>query len=346
MTERSHEQILRYATEILHKLTVTNQFEEVLHLVVDRTVRLTHCQTCALVLVDPRTEYLQIDNYHGLSLTFCNAFRRRIATASVGRLLWTGNPIVLGGTEADASLAQELRLEHPFVSCACVQIAVDQHALGYLHVDSTLQDAFDDCDLAVLKLLADISGLAIVKSRMFEENLRLERVDRETALEKYHPFLERLDSALARGDQLGKNFSLLLLDVDNFKNIVNTFGYDASRQFLRELGALVKRALRPIDSAGRYGIDEIILLMEDAALDAALTLAKNICEAVAEAPFNDSRIASTVSIGAASYPENGTTRDSLILAAKKALFEAQRAGRNSVFAFRSERTEEMGIPLL
>jgi len=346
MTEHSQEQILHYAAEILHKLTLTNQFEEVLHLVVDRTVRLTHCQTCALVLVDPRTEYLQIDNYHGLSLTFCNEFRRKIATSSIGRLLWTGNPILLTGLEADRSLAEELQLQHPFVSCACVQVAVDQHALGYLHVDSRQLEAFTEGDLALLRLLADLAALAIVKSRLFEENLRLERVDRETLLEKYPPFLERLDNAVARGHQLGENFSLLLLDVDNFKDIVNTFGYDTSRRFLKELSALVKGNIRPIDSAGRYGIDEIILLLEDASLEAAITLAKKIRESIARVTFSDPRIGSTVSIGAASFPENGRSRDELILAAKTALFEAQRRGRDSVYAFRGEHVQEMGTPAL
>jgi len=346
MSDLTGEQSFRFISEILHTIASTNRHEEILHRVVDRTVRLTHCQTCAVVLVDPKTEFLRIDNYHGLSHTFCNAFRRQIATAAVGELLWTGIPIVLTGEETDRRLADAIMLEHPFASCACVQIAVDQRTLGYLHVDSRQENAFTEADIRVLKTLADIAGVGIVKSRMFEENLRLERVDRETGLDKYAPLLEKFDAALARAEELGETFAVLLLDVDNFKDIVNTFGYDASRQILLKLGDLVKGMLRPIDSAGRFGFDEIIVVIGNTGLEAALNLATTLRQTIDREPFTPMHIRSTVSIGVASYPENGITREELILTAKQALFEAQRSGRNSVIAVRHDLyvKEEKTVP--
>ena len=340
MTDIETDQFSRYLADIVHTLSAKSQYEEVLHLIVDRTFRLTHCQTCAIALIDPKTEYLQIDNYHGLSLTFCNAFRKRIAAKAIGRLLWTGTPILLTGHEADRSLAEEIQLEHPFKSCVCLQIAVHQRTLGYLHVDSTKEDAFSEGAVRFLLICADIAGAAILKSRLLDENLRLEVVDRETGLYKYPPFVEKLEAALVRGEQLGGQFSLLLLDVDNFKDIVNTFGYDASRQVLKELGDRVKAMLRPIDCACRYGFDEIALLIENTDLKGALASANTLRKAIAEGPFTSRRITSTVSIGVATSPTNGTTCEALIVAAKKAVFEAQRSGRDTVFAFEGEHAGE------
>lgn len=340
MREIDTDQFSRYLADILQALNTKRQYEEVLHLIVDRTFRLTHCQTCAIALIDPKTEYLQIDNYHGLSLSFCNAFRKHIAAKAIGQLLWTGTPIHLRGHEPDRSLAEEIRLEHPFVSCVCLQIAAHQRTLGYLHVDSAEEDAFSDQVVRFLTMCASIAGTAILKSRLLDENLRLERVDHETGLNKYPPFVERLEAALVRVEQLGEECSLLLLDVDNFKDIVNTFGYDASRQVLKELGDRLKAILRPIDCACRFGFDEIALLVENTDLTGALVSANRLRHSIAEETFTPRHITSTVSIGVATSPTDGRTCEALIVAAKKALFEAQRAGRNKVFAFQGEHAEE------
>ena len=333
MSAPPNELCFRYLSEILHAMKTTHQHEEVLHLIVDRLVRLYRCQTCAIVLIDPKTEYLHIDNWQGLSLTFCNQFRKRIATASIGRLLWTGAPVLITGLESDSTATAEFRLEHPFASSVCTQIAVDHRTLGYLHVDSTAPNAFGEVDVQMLQLFSDLAGLAINKSRLHEENLRLERIDRESGLEKYPPFLERLNAAASRASELGESYAVIILDVDNFKDTANTFGYEASRELLKQIGQLVKNTVRPIDAAGRYGFDEFIIMLENTDMEGALGFARGLLKQVENQRFTSQDIRSTVSAGVAAYPQNGRTNEDLLLAAKNGLFEAQRAGRNKVYAF-------------
>jgi diguanylate cyclase (GGDEF)-like protein len=330
------EQCYRYFAEIIRTLKNTNQYEGVLSLIVDRIVRATGCQTCAVVLIDPQTEYLHIDNAHNLSLTFCNAFRRHIATAAVGELLWTGKPLVIPESSLTPSLAAEVQLEHAFASCICVQIAVDQQTLGYLHVDSLTPSAFGPANTEQLQMFADIAGLALAKARLHEENLRLDRVDRETGVEKYVPFLERLRAGMGRAEEFSENFAVMILDIDNFKNTVNTYGYDTSRVLLKEMGALVKSSLRPIDAAGRYGFDEFIVMLANTGLEGGIEFANRLRLLIAAQHFTQHALISTVSIGVAAFPRNGTSPDALILTAKNALFEAQRSGRNVVFSYKSE----------
>lgn len=329
-------QCFRYLADILHTLSATNQHERILHFVVDRIARLTKCQTCAIILIDPKTEYLTIENWHGLSLTFCNEFRRRIATAAVGNLLWTGTPLVIPDSAANPDTARDLQLEYPFRSCVCVQISLDHRTLGYLHVDSTEPGSLTQDHAGILGLFADIVALALNKSRLFEENLRLERIDKETGVEKYLPLLERIQSAVTRAQEFGEHFGVLLLDVDNFKEIVKTYGYDTSRELLLSMAGVLRMDLRPIDAIGRYGFDEFIILLEKTELPALVTRARSIRESVARRTYTAGEIHSTVSIGVASFPRNGTTADDLILTAKKGLFEAQRSGGNEVCSFEGE----------
>jgi diguanylate cyclase (GGDEF)-like protein len=325
-------QCFRYLSEILHTLASTNQHERVLHFVVDRIVRLTQCQTCAIVLIDPKTEYLTIQNWHGLSLTFCNEFRRRIATATIGNLLWTGRPLVISDSAAEPATANEVQLEHPFRSCACVQISLDHRTLGYLHVDSGEPGALTSDHLEMLGLFADVVALAVNKSRLFEENLRLERIDKETGVDKYLPMLERIQGAVTRAKEREEHFGVLLLDVDNFKEIVKTYGYERSRDLLRTMAEVLRADLRPIDAVGRYGFDEFILLLENADPPAVVARARALHESVALHRYTGESIHSTVSVGVATYPRDGDSAEDLILTAKRALFEAQRSGGNTVSA--------------
>ncbi len=338
------EQCFRFIADLLASVRSTNQSEKVLSLTVDRLVRMYRCRSCAIVLIDPSTEYLTIESSEGISLTFSKSFRRMIATEAVGRLIWTGRPVLIRDADADPGLSRQMQMEHPFRSCVAVQISVDERPLGYLFMDSDRGDAFEETDAQKLQVFADIVGIAIIKDRLFEENLRLERVDKETGLEKYLPFLEKLGSSVARAQEVHGRVAVVLLDVDNFKQIVNTFGYDRSRQLLREMADLVQTRTHAPDSAARYGFDEFVLLLENTDLDVALDRANSLREELAAHPYTAAGVRSTVSMGVASFPQNGVSPEDLLTTARRALYEAQRAGRNTVHHFTREWYARETVP--
>ena len=74
--------ILYSLADILHLTTFTSQYQKVLHSLVEKVVRLFNCQTYAVVLIDRKTEYLSIENYYGISYTYCEAYRRKLATGT------------------------------------------------------------------------------------------------------------------------------------------------------------------------------------------------------------------------------------------------------------------------
>jgi len=333
MTDLPDHACFRFIAELLRTAKSTNQHEKVLHLVTDRIGRLYGCQCCAVILIDPGTEYLSIENSTGLSLTFCNAYRRMIATEAAGKLIWTGTPVLVADAARESELAAQLQLERPFGSCGCVPISVDERPLGYLHAESARAGAFGENDLQVLQLFADIAGLSVVKSRMFEEHLHLERVDRETGLDKYLVFLEKLTEGVARSREFHEPCALALLDIDNFKTIMRTYGYTASRELLHEMGDALKQALRTVDAGGRYGFDEFVLFFCNTDLQGAVDFARELLERIAARTFTQYGIQTTVSVGISAYPHNATTAEDLLTTAKRGLFEAQRAGRNRLHYF-------------
>jgi diguanylate cyclase (GGDEF)-like protein len=317
--------------DLLALLASTNCHEEVFSVLLDRLVHLYRAQACAVILIDPRTEYLSIENSYGLSHTFCKGYRRPLATAAVGRLLWTGAPIVIADARMQEELADEVRLEFPFASSLCVQIAVDHRTVGYLHIETADLYPFGEDDVRLLGGFANLAGLALFKSHLSEENLRLDRIDRETGVEKYLPFLERLRVELERARITREHVAVLLLDVDNFKSLSNTYGYDASRALLRALAGAVATIVRPIDALARYGPDEFIVLLAGTTLHDASLVADRICRTIHDAEWTAYGIRTSVSVGLATFPEGGDDLEDLVRQAKNAVFEAQRAGRNSVY---------------
>jgi diguanylate cyclase (GGDEF)-like protein len=127
--------------------------------------------------------------------------------------------------------------------------------------------------------------------------------------------------------------SILMLDVDSFKQQNDAFGHEGGDAVLRELGALLKGNLRKEDIPCRYGGEEFVLVLPDASIEGAARRAEQMREAVRRLriPFGDRVIGPiTVSIGAAAFPDHAQDGHALLHAADAALYQAKRDGRDRV----------------
>jgi diguanylate cyclase (GGDEF)-like protein len=237
-------------------------------------------------------------------------------------------------------LSDEVRLEYPFGSAVCIQISADHRSLGYLHIDTPVNEAFTQADVKILQTFTDFAAVALQTSKLFEDNLRLDRIDHETELEKYAPFLERVREEIERSKALSENFSIMILDVDNFKHIASTYGYNSSREMLKQLAALIRNRLRNIDAIGRHGFDEFIVLRSNSDRVEGVLFADELRELINRTSFTNHGIQTSVSVGVAVYPRHAGTVDGLLLSVKEALFDAQREGRNRVTLFGREQIAE------
>jgi len=157
--------------------------------------------------------------------------------------------------------------------------------------------------------------------------------DSLTGLANYREFHRHLAEEAERSQRYGRSFSLLMLDIDHFKTINDTFGHLAGDKALRALAALIRGEVRPTDLVARYGGEEFALVLPETAGPGALTLAERLRVRVAGhavALTADQTISLTVSIGLASYPEDKDSVQTLVSAADQALYIAKSAGRNRV----------------
>lgn len=141
---------------------------------------------------------------------------------------------------------------------------------------------------------------------------------------------ERMTEVMARANRLGEKLYVMSVDIDHFKAVNDVHGHAAGDRFLVEIAARIKSCVRDYDTVARIGGDEFMLLVSGVALDEGIEpLARRILEVARRpCPIDQAVLTPGLSIGISEFPRHGSTKDALMLASDRALYEAKRAGRN------------------
>jgi len=169
-------------------------------------------------------------------------------------------------------------------------------------------------------------------------NLMAERLESDSLTGVYsrQEFERRLRNETVRAKRYGHEFSLLMLDLDHFKQVNDTYGHPGGDAALRAFAERVQRALRASDSIARYGGEEFAVIMPETGVDAARNVAERIRAGLASLPLlsiNGRELMMTVSAGIATFPRDAGTEDDLIAAADHALYAAKVSGRDQVVSY-------------
>lgn len=217
-------------------------------------------------------------------------------------------------------------------SFGIVPLSRDDRVLGAIVVASpsvggVLQDETRNIDL-----LGAVATTSLEMVWDLEETSKRANTDALTGIANRRFFEERLEQALNESDRFGVSVSLLVVDLDHFKRVNDTWGHEAGDLVLRKVSRLLSERVRTVDTVARYGGEEITILLPQTAMAGAVELADRLRRALAAKTiaFQGTEITVTASIGVASYPEAAGSRDALFPAADRALYEAKHSGRNCV----------------
>lgn len=198
---------------------------------------------------------------------------------------------------------------------------------------------------ALAAQLAPVLLVAYVTT-MFSADIRfglnkaklLSETDELTSLYNTRGFAIVADRLFGQAARYKRAISLLMIDSDNLKHVNDTYGHEAGNKLLRQLAERIQAELRYTDVPARYGGDEFVVLLPETPSQGAADVAERIRDSMAGKPlvFDGQSVKSTVSIGVASFPEDGHTMDALIARADRALYKAKNNGRNCVVCFTSE----------
>jgi diguanylate cyclase (GGDEF)-like protein len=188
-------------------------------------------------------------------------------------------------------------------------------------------------NITALVLLAYVAMvIAREQRRARDAAIRLSTIDPLTGLFNRTFFFAAVEREIARSARSGRGFCLLMMDLDELKQINDRHGHFFGDRVLGGVGEVIRSGGRRIDTAARYGGDEFVVLLPETDPTGAFVLAEKIRQEVAElrVPISGSAIQPSVSIGVVSYPEDGRTTDELLITADSSMYRSKRAGKNRV----------------
>ena len=178
-------------------------------------------------------------------------------------------------------------------------------------------------------------NICVERINLYNKFQQLSVYDSLTKTTNRRYFMKRYSEEFSRAKKFGLKFSLLMLDIDHFKKVNDTYGHLVGDVVLKKAAKLIKQNIREIDSVGRFGGEEFIVLLPETDRAGAIIMAERIRNKISFYKLEafDETMYVTVSIGVSSYPKNAFHYDVLLEVADKALYKAQKEGRNRVCWF-------------
>ena len=232
--------------------------------------------------------------------------------------------------------SQRAYAEHYKTSnCIIAPLICQERVVGVLNLaDKTEGDGFVREDIALIELFSQLVGASIGNIKLFEKTQHQATTDGLTGLANHKMFYEVLEKELWRSRRYGGQISLIMIDIDNFKKINDSYGHRAGDKIILEISRRIKACIRQIDTAARYGGDEFAVILPNTALADATVVAERMVNVVSSSPmaWKKEQIPLSISVGVGQYdaqcsPEDITSRSD------QALYRAKQAGKNTFRIF-------------
>jgi diguanylate cyclase (GGDEF)-like protein len=212
-------------------------------------------------------------------------------------------------------------------------LAVEGGIIGCISLNSDQPNAFDAQDLQFFSVIGYQMAATLKHFQRFSSIKSIAIYDTLTNLYNRRYFEDRIRGESQKAFFSGSSLSLVMVDIDHFKKVNDTFGHTEGDRVLYEIASLLKTSVRKKDTVARYGGEEFILILPEAGLEEASMIAERIRRLVESTSFEVEQIHMnlTVSLGISNFPSHrAKSKEELVKMADQALYDAKRGGRNRV----------------
>ncbi|MGH7789756.1 MAG: diguanylate cyclase [Candidatus Binatia bacterium] len=304
-------------------------------------------QSAALLLYDPDGRGLVFSASRQLQAGVIDGVRIPTGVGIAGWVARQRQALRLDDASADPRYNRAIEAFTKFRprSMLCVPVVSRNVLLGVIQVMNRLDgQPFDDHQFQLVQILADHAAIAMQNAALYRQAQVAAVTDDLTGLGNSRQLSHQLPELIAAGRQL----TLLVLDFDNFKQVVDRYGHLIGSQTIAFLGRLIAQQLRPGDLASRFGGDEFAIILPNSSVAAACDVAEQIRAAIAAAQCLDSGdvdiSAVTASVGIAVFPDHAQDANALLRLADQAMYAVKRARKNGVGVAGSGFAQELREP--
>jgi diguanylate cyclase (GGDEF)-like protein len=331
--EKEQRELAEAYRDVMVALTSTLEFDKVLDLIMDNIHKLLPFGMTNLVLIDPDGigRVARCIGYEDKSVfewvKTVEFHMDEVATYQM--MMKTGKPLIVADTHnADFWLYKQDTI-HSYMGAP---IQIKGHTLGFINQDHTDPNFYSQEQAERLQTFADLAAIALENARLFKLTEEMAIGDELTGLFNRGHFFQLITNEVQRSIRFHLPCSLIIFDIDNFKDINDLYGHPFGDQVLKCVAKTLLESVRTIDICGRYGGDEFCVLLPDTNLDGAKNLSERVLETFRRLKVIDNNLTSkfTASFGIGELDIATQTVDDLLSHADYALYQAKQRGRHRV----------------
>jgi len=341
--------IFSVVTEFNDAIGAQLEAPELYRTILLKAAEVLKAEQASLMTYDESSGDLAIKFVKGLNEKIVQNLRLRPGEGIAGYVFETGKPLLVDDIDADSRFETRQRARYRTKSLMSMPLKVHHRKIGVLNVaDKAGGDSFNEKDLKLFESIAGHAAVALERTgfyRMSEDLRKISLTDSLTELYNRRFFQDRMNEEIERARRHSHPVSLIMLDIDDFKNYNDTYGHLAGDEALRLTASIIKSSVRNIDLVVRYGGEEFAVILPLTETVAARDIAERIRTGVSGRFFPDDSMRTsvrlTVSLGIASFPIHAGNMIELVGNADKALYLAKVSGKNKVRFFSSSDGPQM-----
>ncbi|MBI5542373.1 MAG: diguanylate cyclase [Deltaproteobacteria bacterium] len=325
--------------DIARSLNSTLALPEILSMVTEMVGVTVGVDQFAVMLVDETGSELQVAASFGYSTRSLADFRLPVGSGASGLAAKTREAVYVPDLKNDPRYLQGPHDPAGESSLLAVPMFCKEKLVGALNFVRFKKRGFSDNDIVLLQLVATQAAMAIVNARLYTETLELTHIDPLTGLFNRRKLFNHLEMEVARSQRFESHLSVVMIDIDHFKNLNDTCGHRAGDTVLRRVAELLHGTVRKVDTVARYGGEEFMVLLPRSDRVEGLEVAEKLRRAIEQTSFEQGATQPggrvTISVGVATFPEDAETLERLVDAVDSALYASKRGGRNRVTPYQS-----------
>jgi diguanylate cyclase (GGDEF)-like protein len=316
-------------------LSATLDMEELFRLALHLIGRSLHVDAYALMLLDELGKRLVVKAAFGLPVDREAGLTIQVGEGVSGLVAQTSQPMLVADVSTEPRFSEESVFWQQHGAFICVPLRIKgRGVIGVLSAQKPDPYGFGQADLDLFYAVANQVATALENAQLYERTRELTTRDDLTGLFNRRHFFDHLEKEVQRARRYQRVFSLLMLDLDDFKHYNDTHGHLKGDEALKEVARLLQASTRRADLVARFGGEEFVVLLPEIGKPRGLVVAEKIRAAVEQYPFAggntqpDGKV--TVTVGLATYPEDSEEGVHLVDLADRAMYVGKQQGGNRV----------------
>ncbi len=334
--------------ELSQVISANLNLEEMYPAIFQAVSKMMRTEFFSIALVDRENgvirDVFMIDREQPVELGF-----RGINEGLFAQVIKDGKPRIYNSFDASAIadsgavLIGDMEEDEISQSLLIVPLKTSAGTLGVLSAQSYTPDMYTSEDLETLELLAANVSIAIENAQLFDKVQSMAITDPLTGLSNRRKFYENASLEFDKSRRYDRPLSVIMMDIDHFKKVNDSYGHAVGDQVLQGLAQLVKSNLRQVDFLARYGGEEFVIMMPETALEEAMMIAERLRENASEAtlPTRAGNMVITISLGVVKLEDDCRNLEELLDRSDQAMYVSKRTGRNKVTSWKPEHSARL-----